>query len=64
MSVHSNLSDTILLTVGTATGIVGLSLQEIDVILGIVLKAVSIVSFIIVAIVNLKKLFKKPNKDQ
>ena len=62
MSVHTNLSDTVLLAVGTATGIAGLQYDEIDIILGIVLKLVSIVSFVIVAIVNIKKLFKDDKK--
>ena len=65
MSVHSNIQDSFLLVVGTATGLVAMSYEQIDLISGIILKWVSILSFAVVAIVNIKKLFsqKKVKKD-
>ena len=60
MNVHgSNTTDIGLIFTGMITGIFGLNLTEIDVLLGIGLKLVSIASFIILAVVNLKKLFPK-----
>ena len=59
MSAHDHTTDFSLLVTGLITGFFGLHLAEIDLIIGIVLKLVSIISFVIVAIVNLKKLFKK-----
>jgi hypothetical protein len=59
MSVHGHTTDAGLLLTGMVTGFFGLQLTEIDVLMGIILKGVSIISFTIVAIVNLKKLFPK-----
>ena len=59
MNVHENTNEIALIFVGMITGVFGLNLTEIDVLLGIGLKLVSIASFIILGIVNLKKLFKK-----
>ena len=65
MSLHSNIQDGFLLVVGTATGLVAMSYEQIDLVSGIILKWVSILSFAMVAIVNIKKLCspKKVKKD-
>jgi hypothetical protein len=55
MSASSNITDTGLFTVGMITGVFGLQLSEMDIILGIVLKIVSIISFVILGIYNIKK---------
>lgn len=62
MNLHDNLQDFFLLALGTTTGVVAMSYEEIDLISGIILKWVSIVSFVIVAVINLKKLFTPKNK--
>ena len=65
MSAHGNLTNTFLdtLFLGTVTGIAGLSYADFDIILGIVLKLVSIFSFTVALILGLKKLFKKEKND-
>ena len=64
MSIHGHTTDMSFLLVGTVTGFFGLQLTEIDIILGIFLKLVSIASFVIAIIIGLKKLFKKDNHDR
>jgi hypothetical protein len=56
MSLHNDLTDGFLLVVGTTTGVIAMEYEQIDLISGIILKWVSIVSFAVVAAVNLKKL--------
>ncbi len=63
MSVQGHTTDVGLLVTGAITGLFGLHLAEIDIIMGILLKLVSIVSFTALAIVNIKKLFSKPKKN-
>lgn len=62
MSVHGHTTDIGFILMGTVTGFFGLQLTDIDIILGIFLKIVSIVSFIIAIIIGLKKLFKGDKK--
>ena len=66
MNVHENTNDIVLIYVGMITGIFGLNLTEIDVLAGIVLKFVSIISFIILGAYNIKKYrhLGKKNKDK
>ena len=59
MSVQGHTTDIGFILMGTVTGFFGLHLTEIDIIMGIVLKLVSIVSFVIAISIGLKKLFKK-----
>lgn len=63
MSVHGHTTDGFLLITGMITGFFGLQLTDIDVILGIILKIASIISFSILAVVNIKKLFSKTDKN-
>ena len=55
MSVQQHITDSTLVTTGMVTGIFGLQMSEIDILLGIVLKLVSILSFVILIIYNVKK---------
>lgn len=48
----------IFLTIATATGATVKILQDVDLILGLILKLVSIISFIVVIALNLPKLIK------
>jgi hypothetical protein len=59
MSAEAHTTDISLVITGMITGLFGLHLTDIDILAGIILKLVSIVSFSILAIVNLKKLFPK-----
>lgn len=54
-SVHDILS-WIVVSIASITGFAGLHLAEIDSILGIVLKIVSIISFSLLIIINWKKI--------
>lgn len=54
-----HLTESILLLFsGTTLGIAGETLDQIDTVLGIILKAVSIISFLTVIIINLKNIKK------
>ena len=57
---HDLLSTKIGLILGTITA--GLTLADFDLILGIVLKGVSILSFLVVIALNIDKLFEKIKK--
>ena len=59
MSIQGHTTDVGFILMGTITGFFGLQLTEIDILLGIGLKLVSIASFVIAIIIGLKKLFKK-----
>ena len=70
MTYHDNpvlqLLDMLLIATATATGYLGLHLNEVDLVLAIVLKGVSIISFILLIIINwakIKKTFKKKTDD-
>jgi len=66
MSIHKTFTDTFIdtLFLGTITAIGGFTYGEVDVILGILLKLVSIFSFTVALILGLKKLFKKEKNDR
>lgn len=59
MSIQGHTTDVGFILMGTVTGFFGLQLTEIDILLGIGLKLVSIASFVIAIIIGLKKLFPK-----
>jgi hypothetical protein len=65
MSLHNDITDGFLLVVGTTTGVIAMEYEQIDLISGIILKWVSILSFAVVAAVNFKKLLtpKKPKNE-
>jgi len=66
MNVNGHTTDIALIYVGMITGIFGLNMTEIDILAGIVLKFVSIISFIILGAYNIKKYryLGKKNKDK